>query len=635
MFSDLGSRNRDNSRDNHLGVNAEQVEARAREGKIYKIGMVWYGPDPSRDLCEQGLLEGLQGLGYVEGENLIVERIHANGDSSNFIPILQNMASSDVNAIVTFTTQALQTALVHAGEKPIVFTYITDPVAAGAGKSFTDHADNATGISSFPPIEFTVEAVKQIFPGITRIGTIYNGGEINSVRIIDALREECEKEGITLVENTVAHSSEVLQASEALVSKDVSCIYAPSDNSVGFALESLLKTANAAGIPVLLEDPGHVERGAYMAIGPGFYHSGKAAAKPLGRILNGADPSTIPFQNVSVSLVEYNQEVARNLDKQLSPEKLKTLQDSALPPANPSGKKWKLAEILYLETPPMEEALEGMKDAWKESRLTEGKDYVVELKSAQGDIAAMANIIDAALTNQTDIFVPLSTPALQNTIAKVKDRPVVFSVVASPMAAGAGESYTNHRPNVTGVSVLAPVNEMLNLLETYYPEVKKIGTLYCPAEANSVDLYESLAKACEQRGFTLIAVAANSSAEFADAAISLASQPIDAIVQLSDNLSSSGFTSITKAARNTRMPLFSMNSSTIPMGSPISLGRDYHEVGYQTVKIIERIIAGESPATIPFLLPPKVVISVSLEHAKALGMTIPKALSDSATHVVD
>ncbi len=123
--------------------------------------------------------------------------------------------------------------------------------------------------------------------------------------------------------------------------------------------------------------------------------------------------------------------------------------------------------------------------------------------------------------------------------------------------------------------------------------------------------------------------------ELPDAALSLAALPIDAIVQISDNLSSAGFTAITKAARQVRKPLFSLNSTTVPLGAAVAMGRDYHAAGEETVRMIERVIAGESPARIPIVLPPKVSLSVSIPNAKAVGMIIPEALRNEAGKVIN
>jgi len=304
-------------------------------------------------------------------------------------------------------------------------------------------------------------------------------------------------------------------------------------------------------------------------------------------------------------------------------------------PPNPTGRKWKIALVAYNETPPVEQTLEGMKTAWQRSGLVAGRDYEITFRSAQGDMAAVSGIIDAALTDRADVLVPICTPALQVAVQKTKRVPIVFSLVANPMAAGAGRSYTDHLPNVTGISVLAPFEIALDLLTEHFPTYKRLGTIFCPAEANSVDLKQSMEAACRKRGLTLEVVAANTPTDLPDAALSLMARPIDAVLQLSDNLTSAGFTAIARAARQTKKPLLSLNSTTVPLGAAFAFGRDYHDGGEATVAMIERVIRGEDPGKMPFELPPKIVMKASEANAAAVGMTLPPALLkkvDSAAH---
>lgn len=613
--------------------------AQPTPGRTYHIGFAYFAPEPSLESCQQGLLDGLRELGFTEGKNLTVARSHAQGEMINIPPMIQNLDHSEAEVIVAFSTPVLQGALTAAKSKPVVFTYITDPVAAGAGKTFTDHSPHVTGIGSFPPIEDTVRILQRALPQVKTIGTLYNSGEANSVKIISLLREVTTRAKLGLVEITAASSNEVMQAAQALVARHVDAIYIPSDNTAYLAYEAILKVATSAGLPVIIDDPDYLDRGALLVCGPGFYHSGKAAAPALARVLLGESPAGIPFENVSVNTTKFNPTVIAKLGLKIAPELIREIESGTstastaaapapTPPAkpNPSGKKWKIALVLYNETPPAEQTLAGMRDAWKRSALVEGRDYELKLRSAQGDIASLNGILDAALTDGADIIVPMSTPTLQAAVKKVKNVPVVFSLVANPIAAGAGKSYTDHLPNVTGIAVLAPVAAALDLIQKHFPQYKRIGTLFCPVETNSVDLKESLEALCKQRGLVLEAVAVNTSSEMSDAALSLVSRPIDAIVQISDNLSSAGFTAITRAARQAQKPLLSLNSTTVPLGAAVGLGRDYHNSGEATVALLERVIGGAEIAKLPFELPPKINYAASAENARLLGMTIPPAL---------
>lgn len=613
---------------------------RAKPGRNYKLAFAAYAPDPSMDNCQQGVLDGLKEFGFIEGQNLTVSRTHAQGEMVNVPPMLQSLDATDADAVVTFTTPVLQSALGTIKRKPVVFTYVTDPLIAGAGKTYEDHVAHVTGIGSLPPIAETIAMMRRVLPHVKTLGVIYNNSEANSIKIIGLLREATKEAGINLIELTAANANEVLQATQAIVSRGIDAFYVPGDNTAYLGFEAIRKTTQDAKIPLIVDDAEYIDRGAIFACGPGFYHSGKAAAPALARVLLGESPAGIPMGNVSVNTIKFNREAIARHGLQIDEALIRELEASSTTPTtaiapanpNPTGKKWKIAYLLYSETPPAEETLEGMKAAWARSPLVAGRDYEITIRNAQADIAALSGIIDAALTEGADIIVPISTPSLQMAVQKVKRVPIVFSMVANPMAAGAGKSYTDHLPNVTGVTVISPYAEALDLLQKHYPNYKRFGTIFCPAEANSVDLKEALEAECARRGIKLESVAANTATDLPEAALSLMSKPIDAVLQISDNLSSGGFTAIARAARQSRKPLFSLNSTTVPLGAPLAFGRDYHNTGETTVEVIERVIRGEKPADIPFTLPPKVIKVADLANAAAVSMTLPPALLQEIGH---
>lgn len=283
----------------------------AIDGRTYRIGLAYFMPEPSRDACEAGLFDGLRQLGFVEGKNLQVTRSHAQGEVANISTILLNLDSLDLDAIVTFSTPVLQGALASVRNTPVVFTYCVDPVAAGAGKSFTDHNPNVTGVGSLPPIADSVAAIRRYLPHLRSLGVIFNNNEANSRRIIALLRETCTQLGIHLEERPADTPGDVLPAAQALVTARVDAIYIPNDNTAAQGFDGIVQTANRAGIPTISADPDDLGRGVLLAVGVGFYHSGLAAAEPLARVLNGQSPATIPFQNVSVSDEKLDPDVAR------------------------------------------------------------------------------------------------------------------------------------------------------------------------------------------------------------------------------------------------------------------------------------------------------------------------------------
>jgi len=638
LLSDLGSR--------------VKTAAAPKSDRTMRVALLQHASQAILDQGRAGMIAGLKEQGWEQGKNLELKIYNAEGDNAVSQTIAKEMAGGGYDLLMTISTVSLQAVANanKAGGTPHVFALVSDPSVAGVGVSMTkplEHPAHLAGFGTMQPILQAYKIAREMNPSLKKVGVVWNAAEANSEAQVKVARKVSAELGIELMESTVDNSSGVAEAAGALVARGAEALWMGGDVTVMTAADSLISTAKKGRIPVFTVIPPNVKKGSLFDLGADYPEVGRLAGNLAGEILSGRKPAEVPITNVMPEMLAVNLPATKDLQTpwQISDELRKRAnlliddagaeQTKAVVVApNPSGKKWKIAIVNYIESGPSEDTLAGMKVAWKRSKLVEGKDYTISYRSAQGDIASLNGIFDAVLTDNADIVVPLSTPTLQSALQKIRDRPIVFSVIANPVVAGAGKSYTDHKPNVTGVSVLAPVSEALTMIQKYFPQYKRLGTLFCPAEANSVDLKESFEKLCKERGLTLECVAVNTSSDLSDASLSLVSRPIDAIVQISDNLSSTGFNAITKAARQTQKPLISLNSTTVPLGAPISLGRDYHNCGEVTVEMLERVIRGEDPSKMPFVLPPRLFYSASPANAAAVGMTLPPELLKEVDKVI-
>ncbi len=267
-------------------------------GRHFKVGLVYFAPDPGADICMQGLLDGLRALGFVEGENLEIRRAHAQGEIANIPAVLQSVDTQGLDLIVPLTTPCLTAACGMVKHTPVVFTYVYDPIAAGAGKSFTDHHPNVTGVGSFPPVTETVAMIQRVVPGVRTVGTLYNSSEANSRKVVEVARRAFVDRGIRLEEATVVNSSEVFQAAQALVARGVQAFWITGDNTAIQGFDGIVRVATDAHLPIINNDPELVAKGALACVGIGFYQSGYAAATHAARVLLGASPKDVPIENV-------------------------------------------------------------------------------------------------------------------------------------------------------------------------------------------------------------------------------------------------------------------------------------------------------------------------------------------------
>ncbi|MFA6561419.1 MAG: ABC transporter substrate-binding protein [Verrucomicrobiia bacterium] len=603
-----------------------------------KIGIAYFGPDEGTDSAIAGLMDGLRKLGRIEGSNLKVQKMHASGEIGGIAAMIQSLDASDVDVIVPFSTPVLTAACATVRRKPVVFTYCSDPIAAGAGKSFEDHLPFVTGIGSFPPVEEAVTMLKLTFPKLKRLGAIYNNAEANSVKVVSVLRDLCVKNGIELIEAIANNTSEVVQAAQSLDARDAEAVYLPGDNTAYQAFDGLAGQLAAARIPLVIDSPDFANRGALAVVGVGYYQSGYAAAEPLARVLGGEKPARIPMRNVTDKKVIFNQDVARKLGITFPPAVLAmqtTETPAAAPVTQPLKTQWRIQHVSYIESVMVEDAMHGFADGLKEAGLKDGTDFTMKTLSAQGDMAALGSLYDSAKTAGVDLYVVYGTPTLQVAMRKVQNTPIVFTVVADPFAAGAGKSDQDHLPNITGVHTQGPYREMAELLKTHFPQFKRVGTLFCPAEVNSVSNKDMFVREAQQCGVTVETMAANTAGELPDAALALCGRRLDAVVQIIDNMSVAGFPTIARAAAQARLPVFTFQGAAVKQGASLALARDYYDAGREAAIKAARVMRGESPAQIPFSPPAKVEKLVNLKTARNVRLVIPDALLREAKQVTD
>lgn len=299
------------------------------------------------------------------------------------------------------------------------------------------------------------------------------------------------------------------------------------------------------------------------------------------------------------------------------------------------GKRWKVYLIQYNNVVDVQESEEGVLEGLRSSGLIEGRDYEAKTLNAQGDMAMVSALVDSAVSQRADLLITFSTPTLQAAIRRAPSLPIVFTYVASALVAGAGRSEQDHLPNVTGVSTGAAYDELLNVIRTWFPHVRRIGTLYVPAEANMVYHKAILTKATQKAGLELDVVPVSTATEMPDAASALVTRDVDAVCQVPGNLTASGFASIIAAAQRRRIPVFAFQQSQANDGALLVVARDYRDAGREAAQVAARIIRGQTPANIPFRNFDRSKIILNLDTARALRMSLPPALVGSAQEVIE
>ena len=263
----------------------------------YNIGLTQLVIHPAMDAAREGFVDALTDAGFVEGVDVTYDFQNPAGDPSSEQAIAQKFVSDKVDLIYSFGTTISQQCVNAAKgtDIPVLFCAVTDPVAADLVSSWEHPGENVTGTSDMIEMDSTVDLILEIVPGVTTLGTIYNAGEVNSVVLVDALKEVCSELGIEVVEATVVTSADVLTAAQSLVGR-VDAIWVGTDNTVVSGLEAVIGVCEDNMIPFFPSDDPSIEKGGIACLGFNYYDVGYQTGEMAVRILEGTSASDIPVE---------------------------------------------------------------------------------------------------------------------------------------------------------------------------------------------------------------------------------------------------------------------------------------------------------------------------------------------------
>ena len=265
------------------GKTAETPAAAEESEKTYSIGISQYGEHASLDNCREGFLQGLEQAGLVEGTDYTIDYQNASFDDNMAIQIAQAFSAEDAALMVGIATPAATACYAAAEDKdiPVIFTAITDPVGAKLDSG------NITGTSDVLPVEGQLKLIRALQPDADTISIIYTTSESNSIYSVGVYEELAADYGFTIEAIGVTAQSEVTQAVDTLLAKNVDCLSNLTDNNVVGVLGSTLEKTNEAGIPVYGSEIEQVKLGCVAAAGIDYVQLGIQTGLMAAQVLTG------------------------------------------------------------------------------------------------------------------------------------------------------------------------------------------------------------------------------------------------------------------------------------------------------------------------------------------------------------
>jgi ABC-type uncharacterized transport system substrate-binding protein len=618
-------------------------------GQIPRVAIVQHSAHAALDEGVLGVFDGLTANGLVDGQNISIRRFNADGDFTVANAIAGQVVAAGFDMVITISTPSLQTvAKANSAEKVIqVFGLVVDPYRVGVGigrKSPLDHPKRLVGVPTPFPIADSFRLARKLFPALQSVGVVWNPSEANSEITTMQARAICEDLQINLREVNVDSSVAVAEASAALTAQGVQAIWVGGDNTVALALDSVVAAARKARIPVFSSITTEPNRGTLFDIGANYYDAGRMTGKMAVEILGGVDPATIPIPDKIPQKLVVNKQALKGLKEPwVFPEEVLAKADVFIDengvrqkskmaiPKPPEGRIFKVGLVYFAPEPGADACMEGLFSGLKDLGFVEGKNLQVRKAHAQGEIVNIPSILQNFDNEDVELIIAMTTPVLTAAVNAVKKKPVVFTYVYDPVAAGAGKTLADHLPNITGTGSFPPVEETIDAIQKLVPQVRSVGTLYNSSEANSSKVVSVGRELFQKRGIRLEEVTATNTGEVFQAAQVLAGRKIQALWVTGDNTAIQAFEGIAKVAADSRLPLVINDPEFTERGALAAVGIGWKKTCYEAAKRVAQVLLGESPQALPFenIALKQVVLNYAV--ARKLGITFPPELVQEAS----
>jgi ABC-type uncharacterized transport system substrate-binding protein len=280
----------------------------------------------------------------------------------------------------------------------------------------------------------------------------------------------------------------------------------------------------------------------------------------------------------------------------------------------------------------------AFREALLDHGYVDGRNVVIEERSAQGDNRRFPTLATELLSGNVDIIVAVSTPAALAAKAATDSIPIVFAAVGDPVGAGLVKSLGRPGGNVTGVSQASPEGlsgKRVELLKEAAPKAANLAVLWVvtnPGHQHALPIFEHAARTLAMQ---IQAVGVRDANELPGAFDVIRRRRADALVVSPDDLTFAHLKSIVQFAADNRIPSVYAARQFVEAGGLLSYGISFPAALRAAAVYVVKILKGAKPADLPVEQPTKFELVINLKTAKALGLTIPPSLLLRADQVIE
>jgi putative tryptophan/tyrosine transport system substrate-binding protein len=291
----------------------------ARAQRHFKIGLLDTGLGPAFSVP---FLRKLVELGYVEGNNVVIERKSAEGNAARLKEFAADLVRQQVDVIMTAGTPAGVAAKEATATIPIVLGAISDPVGIGLVASLARPGGNATGNSLMAPdlSAKRFDILRTLAAGITRFAILWDSSNPGMAERVRETKIAADQTHVLLQPVGPRNLDELDAAFGELSNARPDALLVTAEAFTRRYLARIVDFANSNKIPTMFEDSAYVEAGGLMSYGPDYQDVFQKAAIFVDKILKGAKPADLPIEQPTKFELVINLKTATALGREIPPQ---------------------------------------------------------------------------------------------------------------------------------------------------------------------------------------------------------------------------------------------------------------------------------------------------------------------------
>jgi len=285
--------------------------------KVYRIGVLNMTPPDLRSPFEMAFYEELRQRGYVEGQNLVVERRNAAGQADQLPALARELVGLRPDLIVASSPQPNRAVKDATSTIPIVMIAVADPVRAGLVASLARPGGNLTGVATLVPGGFmakSLELLHQVVPKATRIAALINPtNDIHRIVFAQEIPDAARQLGVQMHIVEARTPDEVEPAIKAAVGERAEALLVAADPVFNNPPARLPQLVARTGLPAIYLLRSQTQAGGLLSYGPDFVEMARRAATYVDRILKGAKPGDLAIEQPTKFELVINLKTAKAL----------------------------------------------------------------------------------------------------------------------------------------------------------------------------------------------------------------------------------------------------------------------------------------------------------------------------------